>query len=403
MSSKQEAQTNVPITVVHIITTLELGGAQQNTLYTVSHLDSKRYKAVLLAGPEGLLWPDARKLDGVAVYCIDSLQRRIHPFRDIVAIWSIFRILQRLKQHSQLIVHTHSSKAGILGRLAARVVGISVIIHSIHGFGFHGQQSAFLQRILIVVEWLMAYITTRFIAVSRANIKQGEALGFFRRAGVNLIRSGIHSGVRRFGSDSVVKMRKGLGVSESAALVGMVACLKPQKAPLDFVQLAARVRDEIPDVRFLLVGDGELRPDLERLVYTLGLERTVILAGWRRDIPEILNALDVFVLTSRWEGLPRAILEAVAAGTPVVATAVDGTVEALEGIADGTRGYLVAPGDFPAMADRVIRIINGESDAPIKMRGDEIIPDEYDIDTMVLQQMQLYSELLGAKRMVKVA
>jgi glycosyltransferase involved in cell wall biosynthesis len=333
-------------------------------------------------------------LDAVSVYCIDSLQRRIHPIRDLVAVWSIFRILQRLQQHSRLIVHTHSSKAGILGRLAARVAGVSVIIHSIHGYAFHKQQSGGIQRILIAVEWLMAQMTTRFIAVSQANIVQGEALGLFRRAGVNLIRSGIHSGSRRLGSDEAVNMRKSLGVSESAVLVGMVACLKPQKAPLDFVQLAARVRDEIPEVRFLLVGDGELRSDVERLIHTLGLERTVILTGWRRDIPEILNALDVFVLTSRWEGLPRVVLESFAAGIPVVATAVDGTIEAFERIAEGTRGYLVAPGDLSSMTDRVIEIINMQPGAPIKLRDDGVLPDEFDIDTMVRQQMQLYDELL---------
>ncbi len=394
MPPKREGQTNISITVVHIITTMELGGAQQNTLYTVSHLDPERYKAVLLAGPEGLLWPEARALDAVSVYCIDSLQRRIHPIRDLVAVWSIFRILQRLQQHSRLIVHTHSSKAGILGRLAARVAGVSVIIHSIHGYGFHKQQSGVIQRMLIAVEWLMARVTTRFIAVSRANIVQGEALGLFRRAGVNLIRSGIHSGSCRFGSEDAVNMRKSLGVSESAALVGMVACLKPQKAPLDFVQLAARVRDEIPDVKFLLVGDGELRSDIERLIHTLGLERTVILAGWRRDIPEILNALDVFVLTSRWEGLPRVVLESFAAGIPVVATAVDGTIEAFERIAERTRGYLVAPGDLSTMADRVIEIVSIQPSAPIKLRDAGVLPNEFDIDTMVRQQMQLYDELL---------
>ena len=394
MPLKQEGKANVPITVVHIITTLELGGAQQNTLYTVSHLDPERYKAVLLAGPEGLLWPEARTLDGVSVYCIDSLQRRIHPIRDLVALWSIYRILQRLKRHSRLIVHTHSSKAGILGRLAARAAGVSVIIHSIHGYGFHNQQSGVMQRILIAVEWLMAQITTRFIAVSRANIVQGEALGLFRRAGAKLIRSGIRSSSRRFGNEDAVNMRKSLGVSESAALVGMVACLKPQKAPLDFVQIAARVRNEIPDVRFLLVGDGELRSDVEMLIHTLGLERTVILAGWRRDIPEILNALDVFVLTSRWEGLPRAVLESLVAGIPVVATAVDGTVEALEEIAEGTRGYLVASGDLSTMADRVVGIINRQPNAPAKLRGGGVLPDEFDIDMMVRRQVQLYDELL---------
>ncbi len=398
MLLKREGKESAPVTVVHIITTMELGGAQQNTLYTVSHLDPKRYRAVLLAGPEGILWTEVRQLDAVSVYCIDSLQRRIHPIRDLVATWQIFRILWLLKQRSPLIiVHTHSSKAGVLGRFAARVAGVSVSIHSIHGFAFHNQQPAMLKRALIAVEWVMAQITTRFIAVSQANIMQGESLGFFRRAGVNLIRSGIDLSPRQLGNEDAVRMRQSLGVSNSVALVGMVACLKPQKAPLDFVRLAAYVRDEISDVRFILVGDGELRAEVEMLICKLGLERTVILLGWRRDIPEILHALDVFVLTSRWEGLPRAVLEAIASGTPVVATAVDGTIEALKGIDEGRHGDLVASGDLSTMADRVIRIIKCQSDVPTKSCVGRVIPDEFDIKAMVRQQMQLYDELLRTK------
>jgi glycosyltransferase involved in cell wall biosynthesis len=133
-----------------------------------------------------------------------------------------------------------------------------------------------------------------------------------------------------------------------------VACLKRQKAPFDFVAAARAVRDRVPDACFLIVGDGALRRDVLRRISALGLQGVVRLLGWRRDVPAILAAADVFLLTSRWEGLPLAAVEAMLAGTPVVATAVDGTPEA---VADGETGYLVPPGDPDAAADRVAQLL----------------------------------------------
>ncbi len=158
-------------TVVHIITKLELGGAQQNTLFTVANLERSKYEPVLISGTEGILVEDAKKLKDVKVYLITELVREIRPFKDVISFLKIRRILKELKKpRSNIIVHTHSSKAGILGRWAARVAGINLIIHSVHGFSFNDYQPSFLRAFYIFIERVTSLVTTKFIAVSKANI-----------------------------------------------------------------------------------------------------------------------------------------------------------------------------------------------------------------------------------------
>ena len=186
--------------VVHIITKLELGGAQQNTLFTVAHLTRSRYEPVLIAGTEGVLVEDARRLDDVKVYLVPELVREISPIKDLIALFKIRRILKELKCDTEgeglrtraaIIVHTHCSKAGILGRWAARTAGIKIVIHSIHGFSFNDYQPSLVRAFYIYLEKLTAIITAKFIAVSKENIDKGINKGIFTRDKVVLIRSGI--------------------------------------------------------------------------------------------------------------------------------------------------------------------------------------------------------------------
>jgi glycosyltransferase involved in cell wall biosynthesis len=171
----------------------------------------------------------------------------------------------------------------------------------------------------------------------------------------------------------------------------MVACLKPQKAPVDFVEVAARVLAGVPTAHFVIAGDGELRSAVERRVEELGLAGRLHLLGWRRDIPEIMAALDVAVLTSLWEGLPRVVPEAIAAGRPVVATAVDGTAEILR---DGDNAFVAAPGDREALARGVLRLLGDPALAVAMTARATPLLGEFDIDAMVRAQADLYRRLL---------
>ncbi len=379
-------------TVCHIITKLELGGAQQNTLFTVSHLDPAKFRPVLITGEPGLLDNEARKLAGVEFHQISSLVRAIRPLSDLRALLTLVWLLRRMKP---AIVHTHSSKAGILGRMAAWLAGVPVIIHSIHGFGFTRYQSVPVRRVLMTLERLVAKVTTRFFAVSDANRQLGVEIGLFPDNRCVVIRSGVDvKAIRRLGVDTMAKKQE-LGLEPGRPVVGMVAPMKPQKAPLDFIRVAARVAAKKPETQFLFVGDGELREAMEAELVRLDLAKSFRLAGWRRDVPAIMRCLDVFVLTSLWEGLPRVYLEALASGVPVVGTRVDGAAEVIR---DGINGYLLAPGDINGMAERVLALLANPTLAADMGRRGESLPPEFDIHDMVRRQEREYEQLLAGMK-----
>ena len=380
----------VAASVAHIITKLELGGAQQNTLFTVSHLDATRFRPILITGEPGVLDQEARALEGVSFHQIPSLVRPIRPLRDALALLLLTTLLRRLKP---AIVHTHSSKAGVLGRLAAWAAGVPIIIHTIHGFGFTRYQHALHRWILIASERLVSRLTTRFFCVSEASRRTGIELGLFSPERSTVIRSGVDlAAFRREPADREAKRRE-LGCEPGQPLVGMVAPLKPQKAPVDFVRVAKVIHRKFPGARFVLVGDGELRPAVEAEVQRLGLQAVFRLAGWRRNIAEVLHCLDVFVLTSLWEGLPRVYLEALSASVPVVGTRVDGATEVIE---DGVNGFLAEPGDIQTLADRVMRLLAEEEERRTMSERGRALPGQFDITEMVRQQEQEYDRLLMA-------
>lgn len=390
------------IKVCHIITKLELGGAQQNTLHTVNTLNRHLFLPLLITGPEGMLVEEANRYTHVTTYYVPALVREIQPFTDLKAITAIARILKAEYQaapHVPWIVHTHSSKAGIVGRWAAKLAGISCIIHSIHGFGFHPDQPPVTRWLYIFLEWVTARITTHFIAVSQANIQTGLRLGLFSASQVSLIRSGID--IPRFQThiaDSEAERHthrehtlRELGIPVHKRIVGMIACFKPQKAPLDFIRVMRLVTETIPEAHAMLVGDGVLRPQIEALIAQQRLESGVSLLGWRTDIPALLPLCEVLVLTSRWEGLPRVCPQTMAAGVPIVATSVDGIPEAVQ---DGVNGFLLSPGDIRGMADKIIYLLTHPDIARDMGHQGQKLVDEFDIRRMVRQQEELYQSLL---------
>jgi glycosyltransferase involved in cell wall biosynthesis len=294
-----------------------------------------------------------------------------------------------------LIVHTHSSKAGVLGRAAARLAGVPVVVHSIHGYPFHPRQRPAVRRAYVAAERLAARWTTHFIAVAQADIEEGVALGLFPRERATLVRSGIE--IERFsgsGLDRAAKLRK-LGLDPSRPLAGMIGNCKPQKNPVDFVQVAARVAARVPGAQFLLAGDGPLRTAAEAEAARLGVCASLRFLGWRRDVDAIVPCLDVVVLTSLWEGLPRVIPQAMAAGRPVVAYRVDGVPEAL---ADGVTGFAVEPGDVAGAADAVARLLlEPARAAALGAAGRERVA-QFDADLMVRRQEELYGCLLAHRK-----
>lgn len=377
------------IRVCHIITKLELGGAQQNTLYTLAHLDRSRFEPSLITGTKGFLDAEGRAAAARAWF-IESLDREISIKRDPAALLALARLLRKERPH---IVHTHSSKAGILGRWAAVLAGVPHIVHSIHGYGFTPRQTPLARGTLIAVERLTGRLTTSaYIAVSGANLKTGLDLDLFTPDRVCLIRSGV-----RLADFSP----RGNGHRTAVVTVGMVACLKPQKAPLDFIRVAAAVKRQakVP-VRFVLAGDGELRPEVESLIRQEHLEHDVTLAGWRRDVPELMREFDILLHTSHWEGLPRVFPEAMATGLPIVATNVDGAPEA---VTEGVTGHLLAPGDVDGLTRRTLELVH-DPERRARMGAEASRrTGPWDIDEMVRRQERLYAGLMAGETISAVA
>jgi glycosyltransferase involved in cell wall biosynthesis len=374
--------------ICHVITLLELGGAQQNTLHTVAHLDRRRFQVSLIAGSGGYLDAEAAAIPDLEVHLLPELRREIHAGRDLLALVRLVAILRKMQPD---LVHTHSSKAGILGRWAAHLAGVPQVVHTIHGFGFHRRMPLLKRCLFQTLEIWAAPLTTRFLAVSRANLEAGVRAGLFPREKAGILRSGVVLAPFRNGI-SAGSLRADLGIPSGAPLAGMVACLKPQKAPTDFVAAAARVATRLPEAHFLLVGDGELRGEVEEDVRRLGLAGRFHLLGWRRDIPRIFKNLDLLVLTSLWEGLPRVVPEAMAAGVPVVATRVDGTPEVVR---EGETGFLVEPHDVENLSERIVWLLSHREAAQRMGERGRGRVEEFDIDVMVRRQEDLYEELLS--------
>lgn len=344
-------------TVVHIITQLELGGAQEIALLFCRHLARHDFHVHLVAGRGGILDDEAGRSPGISFHHDDHLVRPVRPAEDLRCLGSLTELLRQLRRGAAapMIVHTHSSKAGIIGRWAAWRAGAEIRIHSIHGFGFHAAQPWATRAAFQLAERVTAPITHAFCPASEANRRVAERLGLLRQGQPTVVLpEAIEAAEYEPGPGDASEIRSELGIPLDAPLVGMIACFKPQKAPLDFVRVAARLGETHPAAHFFLAGDGVLRPAIEAEVRRVSLERRVHLLGWRRDVRRLLGAADVLVLTSLWEGLPRVVLQAMAASKPIVATRVDGTPEA---IAEGESGFLLEPHDVVGFAERIGRLL----------------------------------------------
>jgi len=375
--------------IAHLITKLELGGAQQNTLFCMATHDRDSFEPVLLAGAGGILDDEARAVSNAEVHLVPWLVHPVRPWADLVAF---FKLRAFLKRERIELVHTHSSKAGILGRLAARSAGVPAIVHTVHGWSFNDTQPAWKRKLYVAAERLAARRTDRLIVVSSRNSEKGLAEGIGRPDQYRTIHSGIHVSAFARPERARAEVRRSLGYTDEHRVVGTIACLKPQKAPLDFVRAAADASRHDPRLRFFVAGDGELLGDVEALVAELGLHDVVQVLGWRRDVIDLYHAMDVFLLTSLFEGLPRAVLQSMAAGVPVVATDVDGTPEVVE---HERTGLLIQAGR-PDQAAAAVRRMFDEPDLRrgCVERAREKLDRAFEIRQMVRDLDALYRDLL---------
>lgn len=383
--------------LLHVITRLELGGAQQATLYEVSNSHFGHGARHLAFGPGGILDVDAKRLSGVHRTEVSSLVREISPLRDLRAFVGVLRLVRRLRTAEpkrRLLVHTHSSKAGIVGRWAARLGGADLVVHSIHGFGHSHHRDRFVRPLLLLGERLTARITDGFTADSNANLVQGDRESILGSTPRKVVYCGIEIEAFSQPSRSRTEIRRELGLGRGVPVALNLSCLKPQKDPEAYVELARRVVAHHPKAVFLLAGDGELRSAVEAKIARGDLAGNVRLLGWRRDVADLLAASDLLVMTSRWEGLPQAFPQAMAAALPIVATRVDGAPEA---ITHGNNGLLYRVGDISGMARGVVKLMDDRGLRRRMGAHGRKQARRFSVETMMSELEAFYDELARSK------
>lgn len=383
------------IRVARVITRLNVGGPSLQAMLLTTRLDPRRFETLLVCGRPGEREGDMLALrpePGVAPIVIPQLGRELSPLDDLRTLIRLIRIFRTFRPH---VVHTHLAKAGVLGRLAARLSGVPVVVHTFHGNVLRGYFGAGRSRMFTAIERTLARLTTCVVAISPEQRAQLEQLGIARPGRVIEVPLGLD--LRPFLEGATGTLRPELGLRPGVRLVGIVARLVPIKRLDVFLDAAALVASHRPDVAFVVLGDGPLRAELEERARTHALP--VRFLGWRADLPSAYADLDVVVLASDNEGTPVSIIEALAAARAVVATDVGGVRDVVGGPA---AGRIVPRRDPAALASAIEELLDDPAlrDRLGSAGRDRVFP-AYDISTLVTRLSALYEERLGRINLIR--
>jgi len=385
--------------VTHVITRLIVGGAQENTIASVLGLRQKPgIQAQLISGPttgpEGSLESSLSATPELLTR-LPVLIRPIHPLKDLLALRRLTRIFHEQQPH---IVHTHSGKAGLLGRLAARRAKVPIIVHTIHGPSFGDFQGAVANCALRAAERHAGRATSHFIAVAEAMKQQYLSAGIGHPEQYTKIFSGFDLGPFLTAKNDP-QLRARFEIAPDDIVVGKIARLFKLKGHDDLFAIAPELVRRCRRLKFVLVGDGEWRERFQTLTRTLGLEKHFVFPGLVSpdEVPALLGIMDIVVHLSRREGLARALPQALAASRPVVAYDCDGASEVCH---ENETGFLVKPGDQASLTDRLLRLVSDVSlRARFGERGREFVRHNFAVERMVDQLYTLYLELATERGM----
>jgi glycosyltransferase involved in cell wall biosynthesis len=372
------------IKVLHIITNFTTG-AGGNTLLSAIGMDPDRYEVCIASSPGGEFW-DRAEAAGIKAQRLPGFVREIAPLKDLSVLFQLIRLIRRERF---TIVHTHTTKAGFLGRVAARLCHTPVVLHTFHAFSFHDFMDVRVRRAYMVLERLMRPLTHEFLAVAPRVARQAVEYRLARPGQVSVAPSAVELSDLAFEPDESV--RHELAIAPTAPLIGTVGRILYQKAPLDFVRMAAVVAEHRPDACFVMVGDGPMTSEVRAEAERLGVD--LVLTGFRDDAPRIAGAFDVFVMPSLYEGLGRALTEALACGCPVVASAVNGVPDLVR---PGETGLLAEPGDPEAVARCVLWLLDHPVEAKrMGRQGRAAVLELFKPEHMCAVLDETYSRLLG--------
>ena len=387
------------IKVIHVITRFDKGGSSENTFLTVQGLDKEKYEVILIRGlsEESCMGTEEaaaveRNLTeaekrGVKVVTIPELVRSIHPLNDLKALFGLIRIFRNEKPH---IVHTHTSKAGILGRWAAFFANITIIVHTPHGHVFWGYFNKWKTACYILLERLTASITDKIITLTEQEKKDHLRFRIAPDEKFTVIHSGVDLTAFSDARINAPAMREMLGIPPEAFVVGTAGRLTPIKGQRYLLEAAAVISARKPDLFFVFLGDGELAPELGKMATSLGIKNSMFV-GWRQDVPEVMSTFDIFVLPSLNEGMGKVLVEAMALGKPIVASDVGGIPDL---VIHNHNGLLVPPADVEGLVNSINLLLHD----PIKRKemGDrgKVIAADYSAEAMIQKIDRLYDEAI---------
>ena len=385
-----------PVKVINIVTRLNIGGVAHHVTNLMRGLDRAKYEQELVCGLEGAGESSMREhiqAQGVAPILIPQLVG--NPYLNVFDVLAFGHILRLLRQQRPVILHTHTSKAGLLGRVAARLTGVPIVVHTFHGLVLKGHYGPLKTGVVRVVERWLARFSDRLIAVSEQDRKDLLAYRIAPTHKIEVIPLGLEldqfiDSRRRRGV-----VHRELGLDSAIRLIGIVGRIAPVKNHRLFFDAMAGVLTEHKSAHVVVAGDGDLRPEMERYVQEMGIASRVSFLGWRHDLPQVYTDLDVVVISSNNEGTPVSAIEAMAAGRPVVATRVGGLPDV---ISDGETGYLVAAGNVEQLASTIERVLRGgETTERLGRNARESVKNKFAVDRLAVDIDLLYRRLLTEK------
>ena len=382
--------------VLHIITLFSVGGATENTIYTVDGLIKKGYDIDIITGPnissEGSMYNICKRLN-IPVITFVNLKRDISPFSDILVIFQLFRFI---KKNNYTIVHTHSSKAGVVGRLAAWLASTPIIIHHNHAKPYHRYQNWFIRTLYKGIEKFASLFCDKIVSVTHTIVDEMVKDKIAPREKFTVIRSGFDiENFKNFNSSNNYTLKNKFGLTDGDIVIGKIARLSVIKGHIYLLQAFEKVCKQISNIKLLFVGDGENKNELLSFIDKRGLNDKIIFTGLvpTNEIPSVISLMDLVVHTALLEGLPRVFTQSMLMGKPVISFDLDGAHEVIE---DGKNGYLIEPMNIQMLTEKIIDLASNIPKA--KNFGNYAknnIKDDFSITAMVKKNHMLYQELLN--------
>lgn len=380
---------NLPLRILHIVGDSKFGGGSIMVLKLAQRAREAGYDVSVLTTDS--VFQQVLKEYNIKIVDLDVIWREIRPVKDLFGLYKLYSYLRKNRYD---IIHTHTSKAGFVGRIAARLAGVPIIIHTVHGFAFHEESNFIEVKLFSFLEKIAGYFCDKIVTVSEFHRKWALKLKIANEDKIVSIPNGI-------AKDRVIPKRKRevireeLKLSEDDFIILTTGRLAPQKGIEYLIRAVPLLISKIESFKLLIVGEGPLRDYLEDLVRELKIVQYVYFLGFRRDVGDLLNIADVVVLPSLWEGLSIALLEAMAASKPIITTSIGSNIEVLE---DGVAGILVPSKNVERLAEAILKLYEDKDfRKKIALAGYNRYRDCYTEERMLDKYMELYKEMIDKK------